>query len=81
VIFRPASQAALKTVVATCETPPPTPSSYFPPTITGAERKPRASVRGPTCSLKENVAPGAIRVPSRWAVASFRFVIRFSVPV
>src|ERR687892_223217 len=48
VILRPASQTALKTVVATCETPPPTPSSYSPSMITGAGRKPRSSVRGPT---------------------------------
>jgi hypothetical protein len=49
--------------------------------ITGAERKPRAAVRGPTSLLKENAAPGAIRVPSRSLVASFRFVIRSAVPV
>ena len=37
---RPASQAALKTVVATCEVPPPTSSAYSLPMMTGAEAEP-----------------------------------------
>jgi hypothetical protein len=76
----PASQAALKTVVATCETPPPMPSSYFPSMITGAERKPRSSVRGPTKSLKDQVAPGSMRAPSRISMASWRLLMRSAVP-
>ena len=38
VILRPASHTALKTVVATCEVPPPISSSYSVPMITGADQ-------------------------------------------
>ena len=60
VIFRPASYAALKTVVETWQTPPPRPVCSSPLMITGASRKPFSALRSPVVSLNENSAPGAI---------------------
>jgi hypothetical protein len=59
VILRPASYAALNTVVETWQTPPPRPVCSSPLMITGASRNPFAALRSPVAGLKENVAPGA----------------------
>ena len=40
-------------------------------------RKPRSTVRGPTRSLKENVSPGLITVPSMYCAISWTLWIRF----
>jgi hypothetical protein len=80
VILSPASQAALKTVVATCDVPPPTSSANSVPMITGAGRKPRSTVRSPIAALSENVPPGGTSVPSRRVTPSRRFVILSDVP-
>ncbi len=61
------------------EVPPPTSSSYFVPMITGADRKPRSSVRSPIVSLSEKVPPGATSVSSRSETPRRRFVIRSQV--
>src|SRR5665213_1496573 len=55
VIFKPASNAVLKTVVDTWQTPPPSPVVTSPLTITGASRKPLAALRSPVVPLNENV--------------------------
>ena len=48
--------------------------------ITGASRKPFSAVRSPVASLNENVAPGAISLPSiRWAT-SWTLWMRFAMP-
>ena len=54
-MFRPASQAALNTVVATWDVPPPTSSSYSVPMITGAGRS-RARPSASIASLSERAA-------------------------
>ncbi len=79
-ILSPASQAALKTVVATCDVPPPTSSANSFPMMTGAGRNPRSSVRSPIASFSENVPPGATSVPSSACTPSWRFVMRSEVP-
>ena len=80
VIGRPASYAALKTVVETWQTPPPRPSASSPLMITGASRKPFSAVRSPVVSLKEKVAPGAISVPSISRATSCTLWMRFATP-
>ena len=47
VIGRPASYAALKTVVETWQTPPPSPVVSSPLMMTGASRKPLDALRSP----------------------------------
>ena len=80
VIGRPASYAALKTVVETWQTPPPSPVCSSPLMITGASRKPFSALRSPVAPLNEKVAPGAISLPStRWAT-SCTLWIRFGSP-
>ena len=80
VIGRPASYAALKTVVDTWQTPPPSPVWTSPLMITGASRKPFAAVRSPVAWLNENVAPGAIIFPSIRCATSSTLWIRFAMP-
>ena len=79
-IFSPASNAALKTVVETWQTPPPSPVVSSPFTITGASRKPLAALRSPVVWLNENVAPGAISVPSTRCATSSTLWMRFGMP-
>ena len=80
VMFSPASNAALNTVVETWQTPPATPVPSSPLMITGASLKPFSSVRSPVVPLNENVAPGPMTVPSiRWAT-SWTLLIRFASP-
>ena len=79
-IFRPASYAALKTVVETWQTPPPRPVDSSPLMITGASRNPFAAVRAPVVLLNENSSPGAISLSStRWATSSTLW-IRLAMP-
>ena len=79
-IFRPASKAALKTVVETWQTPPPRPVVSSPFTITGASRKPFAAFRSPVVLLNENVAPGAINFSSTKCATSCTLWMRFGMP-
>ena len=80
VIFRPASYAALKVVVETWQTPPPSPVVSSPLMITGASRKPLSAVRAPVARLNEKVAPGAISFPSMRRATSWTLWIRFGSP-
>ena len=57
-IGRPASYAALKTVVETWHTPPPRPVFSSPLMITGASTKPLSCVRAPVVPLNENFFSG-----------------------
>ena len=75
-ISKPAKKAALKVVVATWLTPPPTASSSSPALICGAGTKPRARVRSPSTSLSEKVPPAGISVRSRIRAARRMLVTR-----
>ena len=77
---RPASNAALKTVVETWQTPPPSPFCSSPLMITGASWKPLSALRSPVVSLNENVAPGAISAPSISCATSWTLCSRPGVP-
>jgi hypothetical protein len=79
-IGRPASYAALNTVVETWQTPPPRPVWSSPLMITGASRKPRSAVRSPVVPLKEKVAPGAISVRSTSRETSWTLWMRLASP-
>ena len=80
VIGRPASNAALNTVVETWQIPPPSPFWSSPLMITGASWKPFAAVRSPVVPLNENVPPGAISVPSISLATSWTLLSRPGVP-
>ena len=80
VIGRPASYAALKTVVDTWHTPPPSPVSTSPLMITGASRKPLAAERSPVAWLNEKVAPGAISLRSTRCATSCTLWMRLAMP-
>ena len=60
---RPAKKAALNSVVAYCEMPPPTESTNTPSRIIPAGTNPLATVRGPTNSLTEKRPPGSMIAP------------------
>ena len=79
-IESPASNAALKTVVETWQTPPPIPFWSSPLMITGASSKPFASFRSPVVSLNENRAPGATSAPSISSATSWTLWSRPCVP-
>ena len=66
----PALNTELNKVVETWHTPPPTPSTNSPSTITGAFLYPLARVVWPTTLLKENSSPGINIVPSIALAAS-----------
>ena len=78
-IDRPASKAALKTVVETWQTPPPIPVWSSPLMITGASWKPLSAFRSPVVSLNENVEPGAMSAPSISSATSCTLWTRFGV--
>ena len=70
----------MKTVVETWQTPPPRPVESSPLMITGASRKPLSAVRSPVVPLNENVAPGAISLPSISFATSWTLWMRFAMP-
>ena len=77
---RPASYAALKTVVETWHTPPPSPVWSSPLMITGASRNPLSAFRSPVVPLNENTWPGRISVWSMRLDTSWTLWMRFASP-
>ena len=74
--LKPAKNAALKSVVASCDTPPPTESTSSPSATMGAATNPRSVVRLPSTLLRDSVPPAGMIVPFRISEALRMFVTR-----